>query len=110
MAVVVALPLFGSPDRELEEHATVTGPQLRRLGTELQERLEKAAALLDQLRAGGWSAQVGSYDLLLAHREVGTQAEAERRLREAGIDPTLFLIVEDVTEDADGRFDRDQTR
>lgn len=99
MAVVVALPLFGSPDRELEETARIGGEQLRLLATALQERLHKAASLLDQLRAAGWTAQVGSYDLLVQHATVHTQEEAIQRLRQLGIDPDEFMIFEEPEEE-----------
>lgn len=99
MAVVVSLPLYGSPDRELEEKTGITGPQLRQLATALQERLHQAAALLDQLRAAGWTAQAASYDLLLTHPAVQAADQAVQRLRGLGIDPELFLIMDEPEED-----------
>ncbi|MBL8798399.1 MAG: hypothetical protein JNM56_31175 [Planctomycetia bacterium] len=99
MAVVVALPLFGSPDREIEATARISGEQLRQLGASLQERLQKAATLLDQLRAAGWTAQVGAYDLLLAHPEVQTQESATQRLHKLGIDPNELMIFEEVEDE-----------
>src|SRR4051794_11262210 len=47
MAVNVCLPLFGNAGHELEEGARVSGKQLRTLADELQERLRKAADILD---------------------------------------------------------------
>jgi len=99
MAVVVALPLFGSPDRELEETARIGGEQLRLLATSLQERLHKAAVIVDQLRAAGWTAHVGSYDLLVQHGEVHSQEEAIRRLQGLGINPDEFMIFEELDEE-----------
>lgn len=99
MAVVVSLPLFGSPDRELEEKTGITGQQLRGLATQLQERLQNAAALLDQLRAAGWTAQAASYDLLLAHPDVQSKEQAVARLQGLGMDVELFLIMEEIEDD-----------
>ena len=96
MPVVVSLPLYGSPDRELEEKTAITGQQLRGLGATLQERLHKAAALLDQLRTAGWTAQTASYDLLLAHPDVQSRDQAMQRLQTLGIDPELFFIMEEI--------------
>jgi hypothetical protein len=95
MAVVVSLPLFASPDRELEDKTKVAGTDLRKLATEVHERLQKAAEILDQLRAAGWSAQVASYDLMLSHPAVRTREDATGRLQQIGIDSEKFLIFEE---------------
>jgi hypothetical protein len=99
MAVNICLPLFGNAGHELEEGVKVTGQQLRTLADELQERLRKAADILDQLAAAGWRAETALYDVLLRHDHVQTQAEAEQRLRELGIDPGVLMIVEEPEED-----------
>jgi hypothetical protein len=99
MAVVVTLPLFGSPDRELEEKSKVTGTDLRNLGKDLNDRLQKAADLLDRLRAAGWSAQTASYDLMLSHPSVQSKEEAIGRLQGLNVDVEQFLILDEVDEE-----------
>src|SRR5262249_43563726 len=99
MAVNVCLPLFGNAGQELEEGARVTGQQLRTLADELQQRLQKAADILDKMAAAGWMAETALYDVLLQHDQVHTQAEAEQRLRELGIDPAELMIFEEPEED-----------
>ena len=101
MGVIVCLPLFGNPGQELEEGSPVKARQLRELGTELTERLQQAADTLDRLEVAGWTAQMAMYDLMLAHDQAGTRAEAEARLRAAGVDPETLMIVEDVEEEED---------
>lgn len=99
MAVVVSLPLFGSPDRELEEKSKVTGTDLRNLGKDLNERLLKAADMLDRLRAAGWSAQAASYDLMLNHPAVQSKEEAVQRLQGLNMDVEQFLIIDEIDEE-----------
>jgi hypothetical protein len=48
MSVVICLPLFGPPGRELEEGAVIHGPELRELGVRLGERVNEAADTLDR--------------------------------------------------------------
>ena len=96
MGVVICLPLFGPPGRELEEGDAIRGPRLRQLATELNDRLQKAADALDRLTANGWSAKVAMYDVMLSRAGVETPEEAARRLREIGIPPEELLIIEEV--------------
>jgi hypothetical protein len=97
MGVTVSWPLFGDPGRELEEGAT--SKDLRHLADDLRDRLLRAAEALDRLSAGGWSARVGAFDLLLSHPQVASREQAEARLRALGLDPEQLLIVEDVDEE-----------
>ena len=99
MGVTVCLPLFGSPNRELEEGSAVKGQQLLKLATELQERLHKAAEILDRLTAAGWSNRVAMYDVILSLPRVETKEEAVRRLTELGIAVEELIIIEDVQEE-----------
>jgi hypothetical protein len=99
MEVVVALPLFGNPGRELEEGAPLSGRSLRELGKRLVERLNLAADVLDKLAAHGWSARTGLFDVLLSHTEVATRAQAVDRLRALDVDPETLVIVEEVEDD-----------
>jgi hypothetical protein len=100
MGVVICLPLFGPPGREMEEGEAVEGRRLRELGSQLHERLERAADTLDRLTANGWTARVAMYDLILSQPGVDTQEEAGRRLRAIGVAPEELLIIEEV-DDAD---------
>jgi hypothetical protein len=98
MGVVICLPLFGPPDRELEEHSAVQGRHLRTLGTQLNERLQRAAEMLDLLIAHGWSARLAMFDVMLSQPGVETRVEAEGRLRAAGLAPEELFIIEEVDE------------
>jgi NADH dehydrogenase FAD-containing subunit len=99
MGVTVSLPLFGEPGRELGEGSDLTGRQLRELAVSLHERLDKAAAALDTLEEAGWSVHVALFDAILQHSKIETREDAERRLRESGVDPEALIIVEDVDEE-----------
>jgi hypothetical protein len=99
MSVTICLPLFGNAGQELEEGERLDGPRLRRLSADLQERLGKAADLLDKLTVAGWSCQVAMYDVILSARGVSTREQAESALRALGVDPEGLMIVEDVDEE-----------
>jgi hypothetical protein len=99
MAVVVCLPLFGPPGRELEEGAAIQGRRLRELSAELGERLQKAADTLDRLTEAGWTAHVAMYDLILTQPGVETQEEATRRLQSLGVAPEDLMIIEEVDDE-----------
>jgi hypothetical protein len=99
MAVVICLPLFGPPGRELEEGAAVGSGRLRELATELGDRLQRAADTLDRLTAAGWTARVAMYDLILSQPGVETQEEAARRLQALGVAPEDLMIIEEVDDE-----------
>jgi hypothetical protein len=101
MAVTVCVPLFGHPGRELEEVKHLRGQHLRQLAASLQERLDRAADLLDRLTADGWSTQLAMYDVIVTHPQVNTQEEANQRLQALGVNPEEVLIVEDVEDEED---------
>jgi hypothetical protein len=77
------------------------GRHLRELGEQLRERLAKAADTLDRLHAAGWSSHLAMFDILLTRIDVQTREDAERLLRDAGVDPDAFMIVEEIEEEAD---------
>jgi hypothetical protein len=99
MAVNVCLPLFGNAGHELEEGMPLRPSQLRTLAEELADRLRQLADLLDRLQAGGWSATTAMYDAFLVHPAVHTRADAEAKLAMLGLDPVLFMIVEEEEEE-----------
>jgi hypothetical protein len=101
MGVVICLPLFGPPGRELEEGAPLVGKPLRDLAAELTERLHKAADTLDKLSAAGWHTQLAMYDVLLSRPGIETQDEAVRRLSALGVNTEELMIIEEVAEDED---------
>jgi hypothetical protein len=99
MAVVICLPLFGPPGRELDEGHVLQGQHLRKLSAELSERLQHAADILDRLTTNGWTAHVAMYDALLSQPGVETQEEAACRLRALDIAPEELLIIEEVDDE-----------
>jgi hypothetical protein len=99
MGVVICLPLFGPPGRELEEGNAVQAKQLRNLAADLNDRLLRAADTLDRLTANGWTARVAMYDLILSQPGVETQDEAVRRLQTLGVAPEELLIIEEVEDE-----------
>jgi hypothetical protein len=97
--VVICLPLFGPPGRELEEGSPLKGKPLRDLAVALHERLHRAADTLDRLTAAGWHTQLAMYDVLLSQPGVETKEEAVRRLAALGLDPEEMMIVEEVEDE-----------
>jgi hypothetical protein len=102
MGVVICLPLFGPPGRELDEGEAVGAGRLRELAAELNERLGRAADTLDRLTADGWTARVAMYDLILSRPGVETPDEAVTRLRSLGVAPEDLLIIEEVGDEDAG--------
>src|SRR5436305_871694 len=96
MGVTVCLPLFGAAGQELEEGQPLNGRQLRELVESLSERLLGVAELLDKLAEAGWSGHVGQFDVIFRPATAQTRPDAERQLRERGIDPERFVIFEDI--------------
>jgi hypothetical protein len=94
MAVVLTVTLFGKPGQELDEGGEVTAGQLRALGLDLHERLDKAATLVEKLTAAGWEAQMALYHISLAHPYIHTATQAEEKLLDLGIDPEDIDIDE----------------
>jgi hypothetical protein len=99
MPVNITLPLFGGPGHEIEEGTVVSGPQLRSLGCQLNERLQRAADILDKLQAAGWHCRVALFDIVLAREGVETPEEATRQLLQLGMDIDQFVIIEEVEEE-----------
>jgi hypothetical protein len=99
MGVTVCLPLFGPPGRELEEGSELKGVQLRQLAAELQERLGRAADILDKLKTAGWSTRVAMYDVILSRAGVDTKDKAVQQLGELGLVAEDFIIIEDIEEE-----------
>jgi hypothetical protein len=101
MPVTVCLPLFAHPGKELNEGSAVTGKQLRDLAKELEDRLQKAARIVDRLLAAGWSTQMATSDILLVPPEVTSREETLQRLQALGINLEELLILEDLEEQQD---------
>lgn len=99
MGVLVTLPLYGNPGRELEEKKRIRPDDLRDLAQAVGERLFAAAAILEALNAAGWHATPGQFDLMLEHPKVKTTEQAESRLRALKMDPEAFMIVEEFDEE-----------
>lgn len=98
MPVNVSLPLFGNAGHELEEGQPLQPAHLRNLAEEMNQRLIGLADLIDRLKAHGWTATTAMYDAILTHPQVKTRQEAEKILKDAGIDPAQLMILEEIEE------------
>jgi hypothetical protein len=100
MSVSLYLFLYGKPGEELNaEGDSIEAAQIRELRAYLSERLDTAANAIEKLTAAGWEASMTLYDVILHHPYVNTEAEARSRLDDLGLDPDLFLIIEDEEEE-----------
>src|SRR5262245_38212104 len=106
MAVFMSLWLFGKPGQELNEGGEVTPEELRALAEHLHGRLIEAADIVEKLSNAGWDVQMGLYDIFISHRYITTQAQAEEKLADLGIDPEKLFIdeFEDEEEFAEEEF------
>lgn len=106
MAVFMSLWLFGKPGQELDEGEAVTPEQLRALAASMHERLTDAADIVEKLTNAGWDVQMGLYDVFVSHPYITTQAQAEMKLADMGIDPEKLFI--DEFEDEEEEFGEDE--
>jgi hypothetical protein len=94
MAVFLSLWLFGKPGHELNEGGEVTPEELRALAGHMHGRLTEAADIVEKLTNAGWDVQMGLYDVFISHPYITTQAQAEEKLLDLGIDPEKLYIDE----------------
>jgi hypothetical protein len=99
MPAKVNLPLFALPFHELNRAGHVGEPvdpeEISRLGVALHERLKAASGVLERLSEGGWDNALVPVGIDFYHPKVLTREDAETRLRQLGLDPRQFSIVED---------------
>jgi hypothetical protein len=94
MAVTLSVFLFGKPGQELNEGGPITAPELRDLAQHMHARLVAIAEIVEKLTNAGWEAQMGLYDINLYHPYVSTEAQAEEKLQDLGIDSDMIHIDE----------------
>jgi len=88
MVTEVSVLLFLKPSDEMEiEGGKATPKMLREKAKELKERLERAAEILEKLKANGWklSEAYGSVYTLDFYKDI-SEEEAKRELKKMGID------------------------
>jgi ribosomal protein L9 len=96
MVTEVSILLFLKPSDEMEiEGGKATPKMLREKAQELKERLERAAEILEKLKANGWelSEAYGSIYTLDFYKDI-SEKEARRELKRIGIDPKEVSIRE----------------
>ena len=101
MGVVIGLPLFGPPGRELEDGETIDGPRLRQAGRGASPTAGAGSRHPGSACGRRLDARLGQYDAILDHPEVETPDEAARRLQTLGIAPEDLLIFEEAEDEED---------
>lgn len=102
MTTEVSIHLFGKPSVEMDiEGGNATPGMLREKASELKERLERAAEILEKLQANGWdlAEAYGSVYSLDLFKDV-TPGEARKELNGLGIALKEIDIREGQEEDA----------
>jgi hypothetical protein len=84
------VPLFLAPAWELGEGADADPAALRALGADLAARCSHAAAVVEALRARGWSCRVARHELV-ADKRCG-RAAAMRDFLDADLDPVALTL------------------
>lgn len=102
--VELILHLFGKPAWELEElEGNRLGEdfseKLKALGDELKERLYSLADVHSVLVKNGWEARGGLYDI--AYYKNISLKEAEKELKEIGLEDYIENLIEDIEEELD---------
>jgi hypothetical protein len=105
MAVTVEFVLFLKPEEEFSEKDVADPVKFRRRVVDLCNYLNSIVDVSEKLHKAGWNVYRGMYEVCFIPNEDYTPAEAKKRLRQLGIDPSLANIHEIEEEDED--FDED---
>jgi hypothetical protein len=103
MLVHISAHLFSKPEAYL---TTGDHKEIRQLAKHLGEHLPKVADAVQKLQNAGKLPDVTLYDVNFM-LDVPTEAAAQRRLEDLGIDPNLFIIWPCEGEEEEDRGDED---
>jgi len=98
--------LFGKPEWEIENLGEASASELREKGEELRERLHRIAEIVEKLEDAGWErAGATPYDIIF-YKDI-TAEEAEKELRQLGIDPEEVGLTEIEEEEEEEEVEED---
>jgi len=91
--IEVVLFLFGKPEWEIENLGEVSASEIREKAEELKERLHRIAEIVEKLENAGWKRGGATLYDIIFYKDI-TAEEAERELRQLGIDPEELSLTE----------------
>lgn len=91
--------LFGKPEWMIDLNKA-TAENIRDLGLEIKERLDKISTIIEKLENSGWRRSAGLYDIFL-YKDIDTE-EGKKELENLGVDKRCMSIRDDSV-----KYDRD---
>jgi len=104
--VMIEILLFLKPQDEFSEKDLADPAKFRRGVVDLCKHLTVVADAVEKLHKAGWSIGLGVYELSCYPDKDYTEAEAKKRLRQLGINPSLASF-EEIEYEEDEDFDED---
>ncbi len=87
--------LFGKPEWMIDLNKA-TAENLRDLGSEIKERLDKVSFIIEKLENNGWERSAGLYDIFL-YKDIDME-KVRKELESLGIDEKYISIRDDIDE------------
>jgi hypothetical protein len=106
LPVQIELPLFMKPEDEFGKTDVANPVKLRRSIGDLCDHLTAVAEAVEKMKKAGWTIELGMYELRCYPDKDYTEAEAKKRLRQLGINPSLASF-EEIEYEEDEDFDED---
>ncbi len=96
--IQASIHIHGKPEWDIQtnEDDSFSPDVLRKRGNELQKHLHEVADIMQKLIAQGWDYELCLYDLNFG-KDI-TKEQAEKELKELGIDPEVMQLWECETE------------
>lgn len=89
--------LFGKPEWMIDlDKATATAEDIRDLGSEIKERLDKVSTIMERLESNGWGRSAGLYDLFF-FKDIDLE-NVKKELVSLDIDEKCISIRDDSLE------------
>jgi len=102
----VVLFLFGKPEWEIENMERVSASEIRKKAEELRERLQRIAEIVEKLENAGWKRGGATLYDIIFYKDI-TAEEAEKELRQLGIDPEEVGLTEIEEEEEEEEVEED---
>ena len=104
--VIADLFLFGKPAWEIENMEEVSASEIRKKAEELRERLHRIAEIVEKLENAGWKRGGATLYDIIFYKDI-TAEEAEKELRQLGIDPEEVGLTEIEEEEEEEEVEED---
>jgi hypothetical protein len=91
----ISIFLFGKPEWMIDLDKA-TPENIRELGSEIKERLDKISTIIDKLESNGWGRSAGLYDIFL-YKDISLE-DGKKELGSMGINEDCISMRDDSLE------------